>query len=129
MPLEIAYPDNGQGIKICALGYIEPSEILEAYKEIYSEKHIKKKKYFLIDRSECMENYMTNEGIREIAAHDNYALKVNPNLIIAHITPTDFQYGLTRIWLANMDDDQFSIRIFRERKSAEAWIKNKLKNN
>jgi len=55
MPLEIAYPDNGQGIKICALGYVEPSEILEAYKEIYSEKHIKKKKYFLIDRSECME--------------------------------------------------------------------------
>lgn len=129
MPIEMTYSNNGEGIKISALGHIHPGEILETYKKIYSEEHIKKKKYFLIDRSECKENHMSNEGIQEIAAHDNYALKINPTLIIAHIAPTDFQYGLTRIWLANMDDDQFSVKIFRNRKSAESWIKNKLKNN
>jgi hypothetical protein len=128
MPLEIAYPDNGEGIKVCALGHINPGEILEAYNEIYSEENINKIKYFLIDRSECKEDSMSNEGIQEIAARDRNALKVNPNLIIAHIAPTDLQYGLTRMWQAYMGDDQLSIQIFRDRKSAEAWIKIKLKN-
>lgn len=128
MPLEITYPNNGEGIEVCALGHINHSEILEAYDEIYSEENIKKRKYFLIDRSECKEDSMSNEGIQQIAARDSYALKVNPNLVIAHIAPTDFQYGLTRMWQAHMGDDQFSIKIFRDRKSAEAWIKSKLKN-
>ena len=126
MPLEIAYPNNGEGIKVRALGYINPNEILEAYDKIYSEENIKKRKYVLIDRSECKEDSMSNEGIQKIAARDNYALKVNPNLLIAHIAPTNFQYGLTRMWQAHIDGEQFSIKIFRDRKTAEAWIKSKL---
>jgi ACT domain-containing protein len=35
MPLEITYPNNGEGIEVCALGHINHSEILEAYDEIY----------------------------------------------------------------------------------------------
>ena len=128
MPLVISYPNDGEGIEVCALGDINPKEILEAYKEIYSEENINNRRYLLIDRSECNEHSMSNEGIQSIAARDKYALKVNPNLVIAHIAPTDFQYGLSRIWQAYVGEDQLSIEIFRDRKSAEAWINSRQKN-
>ena len=128
MPLVISYPNDGEGIEVCAFGDINPKEILEAYKEIYSEENINNRRYFLIDRSECYEQSMSNEGIQKIAALDKYALDVNPNLVIAHIAPTDFQYGLSRIWQAYIGEDQLSIEIFRDRKSAEAWINSRQKN-
>ena len=69
---------------------------------------------------------MSGAGIQEIAACDRLALDVNPNLIIAHIAPTDFQYGLTRMWEAYVGYKEFSIKIFRDRKNAETWIKSML---
>jgi len=68
---------------------------------------------------------MTSEGIRRIASLDMNAMKINPYLIIAHVAPTDFQFGLTRIWEAHMQETK-SIKIFRDRKSAEDWIKKRL---
>ena len=128
MPLDIAYPNNGEGIEVRALGHINSNEILQVYNEIYSEESIKKRKYFLIDRSGCKEGAMSSAGIQEIAACDRLALEVNPNLIIAHIAPTDLQYGLTRMWEAHVGYNKFSIKIFRDRKNAEAWIKSMLTN-
>ena len=128
MPLNIKYSNNPEGIEVCAFGHIDDGEILEAYKEIYSEENIKNRKYFLIDRSECKETNMTNEGIEKIAALDRDALKINPSLIIVHIAPTDFQFGLTRIWQAHMADDKSLLGIFRDRESAEDWVKSKLES-
>ena len=126
MPLNIVYHDNPEGIEVCAFGLINSSEIEEVYKEIYREEKIKNRKYLLIDRSKCIESTMSVEGIKNIAALDSNALKMNPHLIIAHIAPTDVQYGLTRIWLAHMDNQNYSLNIFRDRESAESWIKSKL---
>ena len=60
MPLEIAFPNNGEGIEVRAFGHINSNEILKAYSEIQSEESIKKRKYFLIDRSGCEEE----KGVR-----------------------------------------------------------------
>jgi len=51
------------------------------------------------------------------------------NIIIALISTSDLQYGISRVYQAYVGDSGFLTEVFRDRKSAEEWIKNRLKKS
>ena len=126
MTIDIKYLDDGEGIEIIASGTVTGREIIEKHKEIYSPENLKRQKYQVIDRTECREYNVSDEEVQEIADIDIAAAKTNPNIIIAVIAPTDMQYGVSRVWQVYVAESKFLTEVFRDRASADKWLKKKL---
>jgi hypothetical protein len=123
MPIQINYLDNGTGIEIIASGIVTGEEIIKANNEIYKEENIHKQRYHIIDRTHCTKYQVLAEEIEAIAEIDNRASEKNPNMIIAIVSPTPLQYGMTEMWRAYLKSDRFITRNFLDRESANKWIK------
>ena len=126
MAIQINYLDNGIGIEIVATGTVTGEEIITAHKEIYNDENLRKQKYQIIDRTHCTKYQVTSEEVEEISDLDNRASEINPNIIIAIISTTSLQYGISRMWQAYIKDDRFVTKIFEDRASADEWIKTQL---
>ena len=126
MPIQIKYIDGGFGVEFIGSGVVTGADIIEANKEIYSNENFSKQRYQIVDRTNCIEFLVTTEEIQKIAEQDKAAAKTNPNIIIALISTTDLQYGLSRMYEAYVGDSGFLTEVFRDRKSAEEWIENRL---
>ena len=127
MPLTINYKDDGKGIEILASGTVHGREIIDAHKEIYSEKNLKRQRYQIIDRTHCTDYDVSTDEVKKIAEIDRSASLINPHIIIAIVAPDDLQYGMSRIWQAYADESGFMTRVFRDRKSADLWLAEHLK--
>ena len=128
MTIQINYPDNGIGIEIIASGIVTGEEIIKAQDEIYNEENLQKQKYQIIDRTHCTEYQVSSEDIERISDRDNRASEVNSYIIIAVVSSTPLQYGMTRMWQAYIREDRFVTKIFADRKSADEWIELQLGN-
>ena len=128
MTVQINYPDNGIGIEIIASGIITGEEIIKAQDEIYNEENLQKQKYQITDRTHCTEYQVSSEDIERISDRDNRASEVNSYIIIAVVSSTPLQYGMTRMWQAYIREDRFVTKIFADRKSADEWIELQLGN-
>jgi hypothetical protein len=122
MAIHINYIDNGIGIEIIASGTVTGEEIIEAHKEIYNEENLKNQKYQIIDRSHCKEYNVSSKDVQQIAEIDKAASKSNPNIIIALISSTEIQFGMSRMWQTYVEESHFLTNVFRDRKSACEWI-------
>jgi hypothetical protein len=120
--------DNGIGIEIIASGIVTGEEIIKAQEEVYNEENLQKQKYQIIDRTHCTEYQVSSEDIERISDIDNRASEVNSYIIIAVVSSTPLQYGMTRMWQAYIKEDRFVTKIFADRKSADEWIELQLGN-
>ena len=126
MTIKINYIDDGVGIEIVASGCVTGDEIIEIQREIYSPDNLKKLKYQLIDRTECKEYNVSFEDIKKIAIFDTAASKSNPDIVIAIVSPTDLQFGMSRAWQAYVVDSHYKTQIFRDRIAAVNWLEEQL---
>ena len=126
MAIKINYLDGGIGIEIVAAGIVSGDEVLEAHKEIYNEENLHRQRYQIIDRTRCDYYCIRPEEIEKIAALDIAAAKINPHIVIAVVSPTDLQYGMSRMWQIYVEKSPLKTHIFRDRQSADAWIQEQL---
>ncbi len=129
MTIQVNYLENGIGIEIIASGIVTGEEVIEAHKEIYNEENFKKQKYKIVDRTDCTKYQVYPEDIEKIAEMDDEASRINPNLIIAVISTTSLQHGMTRMWQAYMKNNVFITKNFPDRISADNWINSYIETN
>ena len=129
MPIQIKYIDGGLGVEFFGSGVVTGTDIIEANKEIYGNELFSRQRYQIVDRTNCTEFRVSNDEIRIIAEQDKAAVKTNPNIIIALISTSDLQYGMSRMYQAHVGENGFLTEIFRDRESAEEWIKSQLKQS
>ena len=127
MPIQINYIEAGIGVEFIGSGVVTGADIIAANKEIYRNENFYRQKYQLVDRTKCTKYQVSHEEII-IAEQDKVAAKTNPNIIIAFISTSPLQYGISRMYQAYVGDDGFLTEVFRDRKSAEKWIEEQLKN-
>jgi hypothetical protein len=123
MTIHVNYLENGYGIEIIASGTVTGEEIIDAHKEIYKKETLKKLRYKIVDRTDCTKYQVYPDEIEKIAVMDDDASKINPNIIIAVISTTSLQYGMTRMWQAYLTNNLFITRNFSDRISADKWVK------
>jgi hypothetical protein len=104
-------------------------EVIEAHKEIYNEENFKKQKYKIVDRTDCTKYQVCPEDIEKIAEMDDEASRINPNLIIAVISTTSLQQGMTRMWQAYMKNSVFITKNFQDRISVDNWLNSYIETN
>jgi hypothetical protein len=129
MTIQVNYLENGIGIEIIASGIVTGEEVIEANKEIYNEENLKKQKYKIVDRTDCTEYRVYAEDIEKIAEMDDEASRINPNLIIAVISTTSLQHGMTRMWQAYLKNNVYITKNFLDRISADNWINSYIETN
>jgi len=129
MTIQIKYLKNGIGIEIIESGIVTGEEVIEACKEIYNEENFEKQKYKIVDRIDCTKYQVYPEDIVKIAEIDDEASRINPNLMIAVISTTALQHGMTRMWQAYMKNDFFITKNFLDCTSADNWINSYIDNN
>ncbi len=129
MPIQLKFVDNGIGVEFVSQGIVTGTDIIEANKEVYSNKNFSNQRYQIIDRTKCKEFRVSAEEIRIIAGQDLAAAEINPNFIVALISTSDLQYGMSRMYQSYIGDNGFRVEIFRDRKSAEKWVQKYFKSN
>jgi hypothetical protein len=129
MPIQIKYIDGGVGVEFIGSGVVTGADIIAANKEIYRNENFSKQRYKIVDRTNCKKYQASKEEIKIIAEQDKVAAKTNPNIIIAFISTSPLQYGISRMYQAYAGENGYLSEIFRDRKSAEKWIEEQLKKS
>ena len=129
MPIQIKYIDDGIGVEFIGSGVVTGADIIAANKEIYRNENFYRQKYQIVDRTKCTKYQVSHEEIIKIAEQDKVAAKINPNIVIAFISTTPLQYGISRMYQAYVGNDGFLTEVFKDRKSAEHWIEEQLKKS
>ena len=127
MPIQIKYVDQDRGVEYVHSGIVTGADIIDANNRIYSNENFKKQRYQIIDRRNCDKFIVSDDEIRIVAEQDKAAAKINPNIILALISVSNLQYGISRMYQAYIGEDGFETEIFQDRESAERWIVSKLK--
>jgi len=125
MGLQINHIQGGIGIEYVLSGIVTGEEIIAANKDIYNYENLRHCKYKIVDRSNCTEYCLTAEDVRIISEQDKGASRINRNITIIFVSPTDLQYGMSRMWQAYTTETGFQSKIFKDRESAEEWMKEK----
>ena len=126
MPIEIQYTEDKIGVVFCAVGRVTGEEIIAAQKTIHDSEGFVDLRYWIVDRSRCTEYTVSTDEVSQIADMDNNAAKRNPHLLMALVSESDLQFGVSRMYEAQIDANGFKTMSFRDRASAEKWIENEL---
>ncbi len=126
MPIEVQYTQDNIGLVFCAVGKVTGKEIIDTQSSIYRTQKFTNLRYWIVDRSRCTEYEVSADEVDQIAAMDNAAAKKNPKLLMALVAETDLQFGVSRMYEALVDENGFKTMSFRDRESAEMWIKREL---
>ncbi len=127
MPIEVHYTEDHIGLVLCAVGKITGQDIIDAQKKIYASAHFVKLKYWIVDRARCTEYAVTADDVARIASMDKEAAKRNPHMLVALVSHTDLQFGISRMYEAHIDENGFKAMSFRNRAAAERWIRHELR--
>lgn len=126
MPIEIQYTDDRKGIIFCAVGKVTGKDIIEKQISIYNSAKFIDIKYWIVDRSKCTE-YDVNKGdIVQIADIDNDAAKTNPDLLMALVSESNFQFGMSRMYEAHINKEGFKTMVFEKMSEAKNWVNSEL---
>jgi hypothetical protein len=126
MPVKLKYVENGVGVEYLSEGIVTGEEVIEACKKVYAPESLLCLRYQLIDRTNCSEYNVTPKDTEAIAFLANVAAKIKPGLIVALVSTDPLQYGMTRMWQTHMERSGYVSEIFKDRPSAEAWIREQL---
>ena len=121
MPFDIEYTDDG-GVEFRATESLTGDEVLKTISDFFERPDFPSLKYWLIDRSSCLDYSLTPEDVQRIAALHAKGVEKNPELILALVSGNDHQFGMSRMFEATTRDDAFETEVFRSRDDALQWI-------
>jgi len=85
-----------------------------------------KVKYFLSDFSDVDDFNVTPDAVMKLADITTKASKINSEIILVAIVPTDLMYGTGRMWQSYSNEANWKTYMARNRNEAEAWLKEHL---
>jgi hypothetical protein len=129
MPIQINYVSEGIGVEYIYSGVVTGRDIIDANDITHQRETLQRLRYKLVDRTGCTEYRVTFDEMRMIATQDIQAARINPRFMIALVSPTNLQFGMSRMWHAFIEDSGLQSGLFKDRKNADAWISEKHKDH
>jgi hypothetical protein len=128
MPIRVSYIDGGINFEVVAFGIVTGDDFIRANREIYSSpRKLLQLKFKIVDQTECTDYRVSGSDVRMMANQEREASILNRDLIIAVVSRTDLQYGISRMWQSYLDGTGLATAIFRDRESADVWVAGKLR--
>lgn len=128
MAVKIEYMADGIGIVLFHEGIVTGEELITAISRVYEDNRYPQLKYWIGDRSQCTEFLPDTKTMEQIAKQNMVESARNPGMLLALVSPTDLQYGMSRMLQFLADGCLFRTKIFRDRASAQKWIQKELRS-
>ena len=122
MPYTDEQLDDGRGILRLWTGAVAAGDVTVANADYLTREDWTKLEYLIADFSGVTELQATTEDIRNIAIAEARIATLIPNLVIAVVAPTDYIFGMARMWEVFAEQTGWIRRVFRSRPEAEAWV-------
>jgi hypothetical protein len=129
MPIIINDLDDGLGVSITGQGALTDDEFGNALKSHLTQDQdkFKRYRYSLADYTNVTKVEVSIETVKYIANLCVSSAKVNPSVVHADVANQDLIFGLARMAEILRDLTGWESMVFRNRKDAEIWIKEKVK--
>ncbi|MGH7740626.1 MAG: hypothetical protein ACRENS_01240 [Candidatus Eiseniibacteriota bacterium] len=116
--------DDGRGLIHTATGVLSGEELIAGALRARAElERGGRLEYGLTDLSAVTEMRVKPEDLRRLAEEQSVTSKLMPKAIAAVVAPSDHIFGLARMWEAYADETGWTTRVFRDRPSAEEWLR------
>jgi hypothetical protein len=122
MPIEVRSVQNGMGRIWTCHGVLTGKELIANNDYIFESKRYDGVRWVLIDYTDTTLEVSAQE-VRTIKYQDDRLATVLPELVTAVIVPTDYAYGMSRMWEMLTERPGWSVRSFRSRPEGEAWLR------
>jgi hypothetical protein len=126
MPIEGHILQDGMGRVWVCRGVLSGKELIANYERILVSKSYQGVRWLLIDETEATPEISAAE-IRTIREQDDRLAAVLPELVTAVVVPSDFGFGMARMWEILTERPGWSTRAFRSRPEAEAWLREEVR--
>ncbi|MGD0506325.1 MAG: hypothetical protein ABSA27_00905 [Terriglobales bacterium] len=126
MPIEVHILQDGMGRLWVCRGVLSGKDLVAQNERILSSKSYQGVRWLLIDESETTLDISPTE-IRTIKQQDDLLAAVLPELVTAVVVPSDFGFGMARMWEMLTERPGWSTRAFRSRPEAEAWLREEVR--
>jgi hypothetical protein len=121
------FVDGGRGIVFTAAGELTARDILAAKSELLAEPaKVRPLVHALVLLGDVTGFEPTNEEVRNIADADARISRLAPNVSVAVVAPSDYLFGLSRMWEVFAEATAWRIAVFRSRAEADAWLREAL---
>ncbi len=107
-------------------GVLTGRELIANNERVLSTKSYEGVRWLLIDGTDTKVEVSTEE-IRTIRRQDDLLAAVLPELVTAVVIPSDYGFGMSRMWEILTERPGWSIRSFRTRPEAEAWLRDEVR--
>ena len=121
MPISVEVIEGKYTVLRCE-GEICVDDIAKANHHLYSKLDGKLSQFQIVDIVGSTKIEMSEEDLRRIADQDKLAARTLKRLAIAIVAPSDFSFGLSRMWAVYADDPNIKTSVFREMEAARDWI-------
>ena len=126
MPTEVHILDDGMGRLWVRRGVLTGKEIIARNERILSSQSYQGVRWLLIDDTETTMDISAAE-VQIIRRQDDRLAAVLPELVTAVVVPYDLGFGMARMWEMLTERPGWSVRAFRSRPEAEAWLREEVR--
>ena len=124
MSFEIAYVDDGRGLHFSGAGELTAPGVIELKQRLLAEPERLRRVVHALVLLDGVTRFDPASGeIRAIADVDETIAALVPDLCVAIVAPTDFLFGISRMWEAFAAATNWRIQVFRSRAEAETWLR------
>jgi hypothetical protein len=127
MPIEVHILQDGMGRIWVRRGVLSGKEIIANNESILSSKSYQGVRWLLIDDTETTMDVSAAE-IQTIKQQDDRIAAGLPELVVADVVPYDLGFGMARMWEMLTERPGWSVRAFRARPEAEAWLREEVRH-
>jgi hypothetical protein len=128
MPVRIEFTKDGMGVVLYHEDVVTGDELFNTISSVYNDDKYLTLKYWIGDRTGCTEFLPDANYFKKIAELNKKESLRNPEMLLALIAPTDLQFGMSRMFEVFADESLFRTKVFRDRNTAEKWIRQELEN-
>ena len=127
MPYTSEMIDGGRGMLHVGRGVVRGADVLDgAVVDHEPPARAAQLTHGFVDLMEVTELQLTAEDIHGIVAENRVTAQAAPSVIVAVAAPHDHLFGMARMWEALADQTGWTIRVFRARQEALAWLRAEL---
>jgi len=127
MAYVITFNENDGGVFTTYTGTVTDDDMINSAKERLSlVENLNPIKYFFSDFTDVDNFKVTPSGIQVIATIATTASKINNDLLLVAIVPSDLEYGMGRMWQAYSDELNWKTYMARTKEEASEWLNKNL---
>lgn len=122
MPVDIQFTADGRGVVLEHIGDVDGSELATAIRKTHEDERYLGVNYWLSDRTNCASYNVDAAQVATVAEQTKLARTKNPHILVALVSPTALQFGISRMLQGLTDKEITTTFVCETREKADAWI-------